>query len=161
MNPFGVQLTKNNTIITLFILFIAFSIGFLLWIPYVGGSILDELYRRDDILQLLGTMSEEQKHSHFLMTIILDTPYPFIASFLTIGVTLKFSRNNLPFLLLPAVLLIPIDLMENMIQLQMLSGNMEFISHKYWLTPLKLWVFFLAFIIAANVWWRRVRVKKQ
>ena len=64
------------------------------------------------------------------------------------GLTLRVFGSKRLLLLLPALLVIPVDLLEGFVQVLILSGNDEVVSMKEWVTPLKLLLFILAILIA-------------
>ena len=70
---------RSNILWGLFVAVGAILLGIVLWTPSVGGTLLDSLSAVSEVQALLEKMTKAQKDSHFLMTLLLDMPYPFIA----------------------------------------------------------------------------------
>ena len=137
-------LQRTPVLWALFILTIALTVGFGLWIPSVGGVILDETAPVHAVKVILANMSPAQKNAHFWMTLLLDIPYPFAYGGFFAGMALRFFGKAGGWLALPAFLVIPVDLVENTIQLITLQGNESFLPIKAIVTPIKLVLFFAA-----------------
>ncbi len=170
---------RSNILWGLFVAVGAILLGIVLWTPSVGGTLLDSLSAVSEVQALLEKMTKAQKDSHFLMTLLLDMPYPFIAvcklvkytfpsqffeqampgvlnkpehryiygSFLA-GITLKFFGQAGNLLAIPALVAVPTDLLENVIQLLALKGNEALLPLKAFLTPAKFILVGLAVLIA-------------
>ena len=132
----------------LFFTTVILSIGFIFWAPFIGGTALDSIASIESVQALMLGMSDIQKHSHFLMTIILDMAYPFAYGLLFAGLTLKFSGKTGVWLSFPAFAVIPVDIFENIIQLMALTGNGSLLFIKAVLTPVKFVLFALSGLIA-------------
>ncbi|WP_317112318.1 hypothetical protein [Chroococcidiopsis sp. SAG 2025] len=101
-----------------------------------------------EVQALLANMSQAQKESHFLMTLLLDTLYPLVYGCLLASLALKFFGKAGVWLSLPAFVVIPVDLSENIIQLVALKGNEALLPFKAILTPAKFTLIFIAGSIA-------------
>ena len=112
------------------------------------GTALDSIASIESVQALLLGMSDTQKHSHVLMTIILDMVYPFVYGLLFAGLTLKFSGKIGVWLALPAFAVIPVDIFENIIQLMALTGSGSLLFIKTVLTPVKFVLFIISGLIA-------------
>jgi hypothetical protein len=139
---------KTSVLWGLFLATVVISIGFILWIPDVGGAILDRLTTVDEVHSLLTEMSDAQKESHFMMTLMLDMIFPIAYGGLFAGLALRFGGNAGIWLAIPALAVIPVDLFENTIQLFALTGSEGLLSVKAILTPVKVILFNLAGLIA-------------
>lgn len=126
---------------------ILLTIGFGLWIPSVGGIILDETWRMADLQEILGNMDAAEKRSHFWMTLLLDIPYPFAYGGFFAGMILRFYGKAGPWLALPALIVIPVDLAENTVQMITLAGDESLLYTKGYLTPLKLALYIPSLIL--------------
>lgn len=123
--------------------------GFLIWVPNVGGQILDSVADPTEIAFLLDNMNVAQRRSHFWMTLALDMPFPIAYGIFFIGVIWKFFGRRGLWIALPAYACVCTDLAENTVQLMVLSGHDDLIVHKAYLTPLKR-LLFLGSIAAAS-----------
>ncbi len=141
-------ITKPVVLWGLFAAAIALYIGLLLWTPLIGGTALDNISSAEEIRSLLAEMSDVQKSSHVMMTLVLDIAFPLAYGFLFAGLILKFSGRLGMWLALPAFVVIPMDIMENIIQLMALIGNETLLPVKELITPLKLGLFILSGLLA-------------
>lgn len=142
-------LTDGRTIIWSGLAFVALTIGFGLWIQaYDLQMILDELSNPDQIRAVVAGMTAEQRAGHWWMTLVLDYAYPLAYGTFFAGLALRnFDKVGL-WIALPAFLSMPADMIENTIQLFILSGDDALIGVKTIVTPIKLITFVLAAIIA-------------
>lgn len=103
--------------------------------------IIDELYNASVILSHIGQLTPYQIRVHIWMTATLDVAYPFAYGFLFIGVALRAFKKYQAWLIMPSIVVIPIDLLEGIVQVFLLLGHEEIVVLKTILTPLKL-IFF-------------------
>jgi hypothetical protein len=141
-------LLRSATLWSLLILFIVFTLAFGVFRDGAGGVLLDGLSDPNEILTLLQNMTPAEKSVHFNITLYLDMPYPVIYGGLFALSAFRFGGSWL--LAIPALLVIPVDVVENTIQLLALSGVEDYILLKQWLTPLKFTLFAMAAIIASG-----------
>ena len=77
-----------------------------------------------------------------------------------VGLTLKYFEQAGRWLVIPAFLVIPIDICENLIQLLALTGTEDLLDIKAMLTPIKFMLFNVSATIAtlslAIGMWRRI-----
>lgn len=126
---------------------VALSAGFKLWMPGAGGVLLDGQLTAEAARQLLMNMTEPQKAVHIRITLLLDMPYPFFYAGLSAGITLRAFGPGRWWFALPAMLAIPSDLFENVIQLLALAGDDRLLGIKDVLTPFK----YLLVLVASAV----------
>jgi len=124
------------------------SLGFILVMSHWDFQVIDEISDPDNIREHLARMSETQKRVHVWTTGTLDVLYPFAYGGLFAGLALRFFPRFGPYLALPGLLVIPVDLAEGLVQIFLLTGNENLITLKEYLTPLKLVLFFIALAIA-------------
>ena len=137
---------------------IALGIGFFLWMPHVGGTILDSVASVDDTSALLASMSEAQKTSHFWMTLCLDILFPLTFGAFFAGMALRFPGRLGLLLAVPAFAVLSADILENITQLFALKDNLNLLPAKAVLTPLKSFLFNVAALIAlASLVWIAVK----
>ncbi len=142
------MLARTGTLWLLLLATVALAAGFILWTPQVGGTILDSVAPANAVHALLERMSPAQKHAHFLMTLLLDMLYPLAYGGLFAGLALRFGGGVGGWLALPALVVIPVDMLENIIQMLALTGNESLLPVKAILTPAKFTLFALAGVIA-------------
>ncbi|MCI5043499.1 MAG: hypothetical protein MRY72_02280 [Aquisalinus sp.] len=148
-------LTKTSTLWWLFGLFILQTIGFGIIMLVWEFEVIDEFSDPDFIRAHIDAMSEVQRQVHIWTTATLDVAYPLTYGALFFGLALRFLG---PLFTLPAIAVIMTDLVEGFVQVQLLSGNMDLLWTKAYLTPAKLMLFYLCTvlaIVALIVAWRR------
>ena len=141
-------ITKWQIISALFIITALLLAGFILCSPLVGGTYLDTVSDADKVNTILSQMSGEEKKMHIIITIVLDMLFPFMYGGLFIALTIKYLGKISAWLSLPAILVIPLDLVENLIQICTLSGRIDLITSKSILTHAKVLLFKIAGIVA-------------
>ena len=142
-------MTKTSTLTFLFIVFIALVACFIRFTPLAGGLLLDNLGPATESQQLLASMSYAQKTAHFRITLWLDMIFPLAYGGFFVGLTLKHFKQLGMWLAIPAFLVIPTDICENLIQLLALTGAEDLLHIKAILTPIKFMLFNIAGCIAA------------
>lgn len=141
-------LRRPWVIITSFVVAIALVFAFQAWTPSVGGELLDRTASVEDSMSLLAAMTDEQKSSHFWMTLSLDYLFPLAYGAFFAGLALKFPGRMGIALAIPAFLVFGVDLAENTIQLLALKGHHDLLVAKEVLTPTKFFLFNIAALIA-------------
>ena len=142
-------LTDGRTIIWSGLAFLALTIGFGIWIQSINlQMILDELSNADQIRRVVAEMSAEQRAGHWWMTLVLDYAYPLAYGCFFAGLALRNFDKAGFWIAVPAFVSIPADMIENTIQLFILSGDDALIWVKTIITPIKLVSFVLAGINA-------------
>ena len=141
-------ITNTKILWALFAAVVVLAFGFSVWTPAVGGTILDNISSVDQLQELLASMSDEQKASHFWMTISLDMLFPLAYGGLFAGLALKHGGKFGLWLAIPAILAVPADLLENITQLIILSGNDGLLGVKAVISSAKLILLPIAALIA-------------
>lgn len=144
------QITSITNLWLLFALTLALMAGFVLWTPSVGGVGLDSLAAVGDVQTLLASMSSVQRNSHFWMTLLLDMLFPLAYGGLFCGLTLRHAGSYGAVLAVPALIVIPVDILENIVQLISLKGSTSLLDLKALLTPIKFFLFYTAALIAVG-----------
>ncbi|MFN3212163.1 MAG: hypothetical protein ACE37M_03585 [Henriciella sp.] len=141
-------LTKGSVIVGTGLAFLALTLAFGVWIEAYDLHIIDEISDPEQIRAVVAAMSEQQRSAHWWMTLVLDYFYPLAYGGFFAGTALRFFGKAGPWLALPALICIPADVIENTVQLFILSGDDSLIWLKAIMTPLKLATFIPAAIIA-------------
>ena len=150
-------ITQSATLWVLFVLFIAQSIGFAIFMSIWDFAIIDEMSDPEKVRAHIEAMSGVQRHVHAWMTATLDVAYPLTYGPLFAGLALRALS---PLNAAPAIAVIPVDLIEGVTQVLALNGNYDWLWLKAIVTPLKLVLFLAAMVIAIFalvLWWRRRR----
>ena len=141
-------LTKTKTLWTLFWLTIAMTIMFGVVMRIWGLGIIDEMFHGEEILAHIAAMSPTQRLVHAWMTATLDVAYPFAYGGLFIGIALKNFDKLGPWLALPSLAVIPVDLTEGFVQVLLLNGHDGVVWLKEIVTPLKLVLYISGLVIS-------------
>ena len=142
-------MTRTSTLTFLFIVAVALVGCFITFTPVAGGILLDNLRSATESQQLLASMSDAQKTAHFRITLWLDMLFPLAYGGFFVGLTLKYFEQAGIWLAIPAFLVIPTDICENLIQLLALTGTEDLLHTKAMLTPIKFMLFNVSATIAA------------
>lgn len=141
--------SDGQTIIWSGLMFVGLTIAFGVWIQaYNLPTILDEISDPDQIRDVVAAMTPEQRSAHWWMTLLLDYAYPLAYGAFFAGIALRYFGAAGIWLALPALITIPADMIENTIQLFILSGDERLIALKTVVTPIKLVAFITAALIA-------------
>ncbi len=131
----------------LFLSFAGLTIGFALWIPHLGGEILDA-YTEAGARRVMDQMTEAQRISHGWMTLLLDMAYPLVYGLLSVGLAYKAFGTKGTLLAMPGWVVMPLDLSENIIEILALWDVVDLLALKNYITPMKNVIFVVAMIIA-------------
>jgi len=141
-------LSHGQTIIWTGLAFLALTIAFGLWIQRFDLHIIDEISDPDQIRSVVAAMTPAQKSAHWWMTLSLDYFYPLAYGSFFAGIAFRYFGKNGLWLAVPALICVPADIVENTIQLFILSGDESLIWLKAIVTPIKLVTFIIGALIA-------------
>ena len=141
-------LTDGKTIVWSGLAFVALTIGFGIWIQQNDLHIIDEISDPDQIRAVVGAMTPEQMSAHWWMTLVLDYFYPLAYGTFFAGLALRYFGASGIWIAVPSIIVVPADIVENTIQLFILSGDFSLIWVKAIATPIKLVSFIVAALIA-------------
>jgi len=141
-------LADGRTIVWSGLAFLALTIAFVIWIQRYDLQIIDEMSIPDQIRAAVAAMSEEQLSAHWWMTLVLDYFYPLAYGSFFAGLALRNFGDAGVWAAIPAMIVVPADMIENTIQLLILSGDQSLIWVKAIVTPIKLVTFITAGLIA-------------
>ncbi|GEM_PF-398539 len=148
---FTVNFFKKSLVIwALFLSAVAVLVMMLLCNPAIGGVPLDSLATVTEVKAQLLAMTASERSAHFIMTLVLDTLFPLTYAGFFAATTLRYFKRCPRLLALPALLVIPVDLLENTTQLFALSGNESLLPIKAVVTPVKYGLFFVAATISVS-----------
>ena len=154
--------TRARTLWALFILFIVLGALFGLAMTIWDFHIIDEMWNGPAILSHIEAMSPLQRRVHVWVTATLDVAYPLTYGVMLAGLARKAfapGGGGALWLLLPAWLCIPVDLIEGLSQVMLLTGHEAWIGVKVIATPIKLALFITASLLglaaASRLAWQR------
>lgn len=111
-------------------------------------ALLDVIADATVARDLLANMTQAQKHAHLLFTASIDVIYPLVASAYFIAVLMRAFVRYWPYLILPVLVALLLDLAEGVIQVLVLSGTADYLAFKAWTTPIKALCYKLAFLLS-------------
>lgn len=153
-------LTRSKNLWMLFVLTLTLTLAFGVVMKIWDFQIIDEMYHAEQIRAHIEAMTPLQRRVHTWMTATLDVAYPLVYGGLFIGIILKAFTKFGRWLVLPAIFVMPVDLVEGVSQVLLLNGYDGAMEIKLVATPLKLLLFVAALVISlvgVGVMWRRKR----
>jgi len=141
-------LTDGRTIVWMGLGFLGLTIAFGIWIQRYDLHIIDEISDPDQIRAVVAAMTPEQRSAHWWMTLVLDYFYPLAYGGFFGGLALRYFGAAGIWAVIPAMIVVPADVIENTIQLFILSGDQSLLWVKAYVTPIKLVTFIIAALIA-------------
>jgi len=144
--------TSKRGLWAAFFIFVALNAGFLIVMKSYGFSIIDEMWRPDQILSHIADMSPEQRRAHAWMTSTLDVAYPLTYAALFGGLTIKAFPHK-AWLALPILICVLVDLVEGVSQVMLLNGHESWVGLKSVVTPVKLILFITGVVTAIAALW--------
>ncbi|NRB38914.1 MAG: hypothetical protein HRU20_10680 [Pseudomonadales bacterium] len=139
--------TPRNLLITLtatVILTLVFpALAFLLDLTFI-----DTISDADQVREIIAAMTTPQRTAHAWITGTIDVLYPLAYGLLFAGAAIKYFPRLGCYLALPALLAIPVDLIEGLIQVLALTATTDWLSVKAIITPLKTTLFLTGLFIA-------------
>jgi len=156
------MLTKTSTLWVLFVFTILNTLAFILVSNGWDLTLLDGISSPADARGVLSEYSSLQKTVHLWTTSTLDVMYPLMYGGLFAGVALRFFDKFGLLLALPALLSVPVDLFEGLIQVLALTDTVDWLDMKAFVTPLKTDLFLAGLTIAVAGWvkWLFLKLKR-
>lgn len=110
----------------------------------------------------ISGMSESQRYFHAWLTVTLDVAYPIAYGAFFAGSAYLFFPSRGLLLAIPAMLCVPVDLIEGVVQVLALTGDIDWTASKSILTPLKEFLFVAALLITMAGWlrWFQTRIRR-
>lgn len=142
------KLADARLLWSLFVVCVVLTISFVVISQVFGFRFLDGMWVPGEVLAQVGVMTDTQKAVHSLSTLTLDVLYPMTYGALFLGLVVRYFHDPHPVLFLPALLVVPVDVVEGVVQVFILNGGIGLVGTKYWLTVSKFLLFLLAFGLA-------------
>jgi len=145
-------LTKTSTLWLMFTATLLITFMFPMLANQLGLTLIDAIASPDQVRKILSDMTADQRSAHAWITGTLDVAYPLAYGFLFAGVALQFFPKAGPYLAILALLAIPVDLIEGVIQILALTETADLLVLKTFVTPLKMALFLGGLLIALAGW---------
>ena len=140
-------------------LFIGFGFGVVG--PMVGGVLLDELVSGAAAAERIAELTPEQIDTHFWATVLLDSAYPLAYGSFFVGLLARLGRDWRRWTVIPPIVTVVADFLENSVQAMALAGNDALLMAKDVLTPLKFGSLLIAVLLVIGFaiwrWLQRLR----
>lgn len=166
MTTFSRQLkftTKTNILSALFL----GSLVMILISEWVKSQwqlqLLDGIWNPADARSLIAQLSSAQITGHLWFTTTIDVLLPLAVATTLTGVTLRAFPIYGKYLMLPALLAVPFDYFEGIIQVLVLTETLDLLDIKAYTSPVKIsgYLFGLAMLALAIVQWLIVLIKSK
>ena len=120
----------------------------------LGIVFIDNMSSPDDAMAAIAGFTADQRSAHAWITGTVDVAYPLAYGLFFAGTALHFFPNAGRYLCWPLLAVIPVDLLEGLVQIMALIGNDGGIGAKAILTPLKFGLLLAGLAIAIAGWLR-------
>lgn len=139
---------------------VVISIAFQVLIVMFGLVLLDSISDPEQARAAVANMSAHQRSIHAWMTVSLDVAYPVAYGALFIGSAYKFFPKIGFWLALPTIVVVPVDLIEGVVQVFALTDVTDWLGAKLILTSLKQVLLLAGMFITVCGWisWTAARV---
>ena len=117
-----------------------------------GLILLDAISDPGQSRAATASMSNSQRTLHAWVTGTLDVAYPAAYGALFVGSAYRFFPKIGGWLAAPTLLLVPIDLVEGVVQILGLTDVVDWLDSKAFLTPAKLLLFYLGLLMTVCGW---------
>lgn len=122
---------------------------FSLVMPLVDGQLLDMIWSGPAAEARLAEMSASNKTAHFWTTLVIDTAYPLAYGAFFAGLAARFAPERFArAAMLPAGVVVVLDLVENTAQMMALQGSQNVLWLKTYVTPAKFGLLGFAVLLA-------------
>ncbi len=145
-------LSQTRVLWISFIATILLTIAFQVAVPVWDLILLDAIADPAEVRAALAAMSPEQHTIHAWVTATLDVAYPVAYGALFIGSGYRFYGRYGWLVALPAIVLVPVDLVEGVVQVLALTGIADWIDSKAYITPLKTGLFLVGIVTTIGGW---------
>ena len=155
------NLTKTRVLWFSFVGTLVCMVAFQVIVGQYGLILLDRISDPEQSRAAIASMSESQRSLHAWVTGTLDVAYPAVYGTLFIGSAFTFFPKIGKFLAAPTLLLVPIDLIEGVVQILGLTGAADWLGAKAILTPTKLLLAYFGILMTVSGWiaWTIGRLK--
>ncbi len=114
--------------------------------------LIDAIVEPDLVRQIIAEMTPHQRARHAWITATLDVVYPLAYGSLFVGSALALYERFGGYLAAVLFFVIPVDLLEGVVQVLALSGQADLIDAKAFLTPLKFALFLTGLTLTIVGW---------
>jgi len=163
MYPLYKHLRNIKTLQVLFIIALPLLILSKWSVEHWNLVLLDGISDAETARTLLVEMTHQQVQGHLWFTSTIDVILPFAAAgFFASAILVSFKKYG-PYLATLALLAIPLDLSEGVIQVLALTNNADFLDVKSYSTPIKKACYDIGFLasVAGLIQWLYLKIKSK
>lgn len=146
------KLAETRSLWIAFVSTILLTIAFPLAASVWGITFIDAISDPAEVRQAISAMSAGQRVVHAWITATLDVAYPLAYGSLFAGSAVAFYGRFGRFIAAPLLVVVPVDLLEGVVQVLALTDVADLIDAKAVLTPLKTVLFLLGFATTVIGW---------
>ena len=132
-----ITLAETRSLWIAFVATILITIAFPVTASIWGLSFIDALSDPTEVRQAIAGMTPDQRIVHAWITATLDVAYPLAYGALFVGSAYAFYARVGRFIAIPLLVVVPVDLLEGVVQVLALTDTADWIDAKAILTPLK------------------------
>jgi len=148
MSWYLTRIAEKRTLWLLLVMTLLMTAAFAAVPSIFGITLIDGLSEPNAVWKTIEDMSESQRHTHQWLTATLDVAFPLVYGSLFAGAALRFFGSAGKWLAVPALLVIPVDLVEGAVQICLLGLDREGLEAKAVLTQTKVVLFVTAAVLA-------------
>ena len=130
-----------------FVVTLLLSVVFVVVMQVFDFVIIDEMFREHVIREHIASMSDEQKRMHIWLTATVDVLYPLAYGALFVGVQIRVLGMKRRVFAALSMVAVPVDLIEGLAQVMLLSGHSSWMPVKLMATPIKLLSFTFGLLV--------------
>ncbi len=145
-------LAERRTLWLTFVATILITAAFPMAASIWGISFIDGLSDPAAVRDAIAAMTPEQRVAHAWLTATLDVAYPLAYGALFAGSACAFFARYGRLMALLLLVVVPIDLLEGVVQVLALTDTADLIDTKAVLTPLKTALFLLGLAVTVAGW---------
>lgn len=146
------NLTKTRVLWFSFVGTLVCMVALQVIVEQYGLILLDRISDPEQSRAAIASMSESQRSLHAWVTGTLDVAYPAVYGALFTGSAYKFFPKIGKLLAAPTLLLVPIDLIEGVVQILGLTGAADWLGAKTILTPMKFLLAYFGILMTVSGW---------
>ena len=153
-------LTRTSTLWWLFAATVVITELFPILAGVFDLTLIDGISSPEAARQVIAAFSADQRVAHAWITATLDVVYPLAYGLFFAASTVRFFPSAGRYLAWLPLLAIPVDLLEGMVQVLALTGVVDWLAIKAFVTPLKTLLFFSGLVTTVAGWlkWGYLRI---
>ena len=145
-------LAERRSLWVAFVLTILMTFAFTVIASLWGLTFIDGISDPSQVREVIAGMTSDQRVAHAWTTATLDVAYPLAYGALFVGSAYAFYRRFGRYIAMILLVVIPVDLLEGVVQVLALTESADLVDAKAVLTPLKSGLFLLGAVFMLFGW---------